>query len=96
MNAIEINDVLTAEELKELAVGDEAVVLELIHAEHARVLAEHPHFNEWIEDIDPYVCSRLELVSAMKTGPNIAIRQYLYGVFVFRQNVSLINGRSFP
>lgn len=88
-------NVLGDAELKEMLSGDEAKVIELCQVEHERVLLQHPEFAEWIEDIDPYICPRLELVDAMRRAPNGFVRQYLYSIFAFRQSINLVAGRSF-
>ncbi|MFC5511065.1 hypothetical protein ACFPOU_07990 [Massilia jejuensis] len=86
---------LSDAELQLLLAGDEAQVIELCQLEHERVLLQHPEFAEWIEDIDPYICPRLELVDAMRRAPNGYVRQYLYSIFSFRQSINLVAGRSF-
>jgi hypothetical protein len=88
------NKTLSDAELEHLLAGDEAKVIELCQLEHERVLLGHPQFAEWIEDIDPYICPRLELV-AMRRAPNGYVRQYLYSIFSFRQSINLVAGRSF-
>jgi hypothetical protein len=90
-----LNEVLTDSELQMFATADEAKVIELCQAEHGKVLLQHPEFADWIEDIDPYVCRRLDLVNALRTAPNGFVRQYLYSIFVFRQSINLVAGRSF-
>lgn len=86
---------LTEAELQMLLSGDETKVIELCQLEHERVLLGHPEFAEWIEDIDPYICPRLELVDAMRRAPNGFVRQYLFSIFAFRQSINLVAGRSF-
>lgn len=87
--------VLSDVELQALLAGDEAKVIELCQVEHERVLLEHPEFAEWIEDIDPYICPRPELIDALRTSPNGFVRQYLFSIFAFRQSINLVAGRSF-
>jgi hypothetical protein len=82
-------------ELELLLSGDEAKVIELCQLEHERVLLGHPQFADWIEDIDPYICPRLDLIDAMRRAPNGFVRQYLYSIFAFRQSINLVAGRSF-
>ena len=88
-------NVLGDAELEAMLSGDEAKVIELCQVEHERVLLQHPEFAEWIEDIDPYICARLDLVDAMRRAPNGFVRQYLYSIFAFRQSINLVAGRSF-
>lgn len=88
-------EVLSKAQLSSMASGDEALVIELCHAEHEKVLLQHPEFAEWIEDVDPFVCRRIELVNLMRNAPNGFIRQYLYSIYVFRQSINLVSGRSF-
>ena len=87
--------VLSDAELEALLAGDEAKVIELCQVEHDRVLLEHPEFAEWIQDIDPYICPRQELIDALRKSPNGFIRQYLFSIFAFRQSINLVAGRSF-
>lgn len=88
-------EVLSKAQLSSMASGDEAQVIELCRAEHEKVLLQHPEFEEWIEDVDPFVCQRLELVNLMRNAPNGFVRQYLYSIYVFRQSINLVSGRSF-
>ena len=88
-------EVLSATELDALRAGDEATVIELCRAEHEKVLLQHPEYAELIEDIDPFVCRRTDLVNVLRNSPNSPVRQYLYSIFVFRQNICLASGRSF-
>jgi hypothetical protein len=87
--------VLSESEVEALLTGDEAKVIELCQVEHERVLLEHPQFAAWIEDIDPYICPRQELVDALRRAPNGFVRQYLFSIFAFRQSINLVAGRSF-
>lgn len=88
-------NVLSDAELEAMQSGDEAKVIELCQSEHERVLLQHPEFADWIEDIDPYICPRLELVDALRRAPNGFVRQYLFSIFAFRQSINLVAGRSF-
>jgi hypothetical protein len=88
-------EVLSQTQLSSLVSGDEAMVIELCRTEHEMVLLQHPEFAERIEDIDPFVCRRLDLVDAIRKAPNGFVRQYLYSIYVFRQSINLVSGRSF-
>ncbi|WP_027866339.1 hypothetical protein [Massilia alkalitolerans] len=87
--------VLSQAELDSMAGADEVKVIELCQVEHERVLLEHPEYADWIEDIDPYVCPRQELIDALRKAPNGFVRQYLFSIFAFRQSINLVAGRSF-
>lgn len=89
-------ETLNADELARLTSADESALIELCALEHARALLEHPDFSDWIEDIDPFVCRRADLVDAMRKAPNGLVRQHLYAIWVFRKDVALLTGRSFP
>lgn len=88
-------EVLSPAQLSSMATGDEAVVIELCRSEHEKALLQHPGFADMIEDIDPFVCRRLDLVDAIRNAPNGLVRQYLYSIYVFRQSITLVSGRSF-
>ena len=89
-------EILNEAELAGLPKADESAVIALCAVEHARALEGHSDFQEWIDNIDPYVCRRAELINAIRTAPNSLIRQHLYAVYVFRIDISLVTGRSFP
>ena len=89
-------EILNEAELAGLATADEAAVIGLVALEHSRALVGHAEYAEWIDNIDPYVCRRAELINAIRTAPNSLIRQHLYAVYVFRIDISLVSGRSFP
>lgn len=76
-------------------VYDERAVIEQCAAEHAELLQPRPDFAALIEDLDPYVCERIELVGLLADAPSIALRQYLYAIFQFRQTIGLATGRKF-
>lgn len=76
-------------------VYDERAVIEQCAAEHAQLLQPRPDFADRIEDLDPYVCDRVDLVVLLADAPSIALRQYLYAVFQFRQVIALTMGRTF-
>lgn len=86
---------LTAEELRELASGDEAKVIELCRLEHERASLQHPEFAELVHDLDPLVCRRLDLVELLRRAPNGYVRQYLLATWDDRQAINLVSGRSF-
>lgn len=88
-------EVLSPAQLCSMASGDEAVVIEMCREEHEKALLQYPDFADWIEDIDPFVCQRVELVDLIRNAPNGFIRQYLYSIYVFRQSINLVSGRSF-
>jgi hypothetical protein len=48
-----------------------------------------------IEDIDPYVCPRHELIQAMREAPSEVLLLSLYSIFNVRQTTAQIAGRSF-
>lgn len=86
---------LTVEELNELAGANEAKVLELMLREKERLTLEHPEFADHLEDIDPTICPRLDLINAMRRAPTPAVRMYLLGVHDVRLAFNQISGRSF-
>lgn len=73
----------------------EEQVLQQCAAEHAELLQPRPDFSDLLEDLDPYVCDRAELVALLADAPSIALRQYLYAIFQFRQTIALMTGRKF-
>lgn len=90
-----MRSLLSDEELQALASGDEAKVLELCQLENSRSLADHADFEDRMNNVDPLVCRRLELVDLMRNAPNPEQRQYLLAIYQFRQSINLIAGRSF-
>lgn len=86
---------LNAEELDELAGANEVKVLELIQREKERLMLEYPQFADHLEDIDPSICPRLDLIHAMRKAPSAEIRMYLLGVHDVRLAFNQVAGRSF-
>lgn len=78
-----------------LAQADESLVIQFCLEEWESQLQAHPELHNHLEDIDVYVCPRADLINAMRQAPTIAIRQSLYSIFAFRQNLAMVTGRSF-
>lgn len=76
-------------------VYDERAVIQQCAAEHAELLQPRPDFSDSLEDLDPFVCERAQLVTLMANAPSVALRQYLYAIFQFREAIALMNGRHF-
>ncbi len=55
----------------------------------------HPNWYAELDDVDPDICPRSDLVELMNTAPTPAARGYLLGKFTMRIAVSTITGRPF-
>lgn len=86
---------LNAEELAAMRQGDETVVISLAHKELEVELAKHPEFAAQVEDVDPDVCARAELVDLIRNAPTPILRQMLLSKYDFRTGLVMITGRSF-
>ncbi|MDL5034302.1 hypothetical protein QRD43_20540 [Pelomonas sp. APW6] len=73
----------------------ERQVLDLCQAELASLRTTHPDWYVFLDDVDPDICSRTDLVELMNTAPTPGARQYLFGKFTMRIAISLITGRPF-
>lgn len=58
-------------------------------------LDQFPEFAAYLEDIDEYVCTRGELLEALRTAPTINIQIHLFAIYQYREHISMITGRSF-
>ena len=85
MSATEAPDAPTAER----ALRDRA------HALFEELRKSHPEFYAYMDDGDPMLASRGELVTLMERAPNDAIFMFLYANFSMRLELALITGRGF-
>lgn len=53
------------------------------------LLEPRPGFSDLIEDIDPHVCTRADLLAAIEAAPTRELRLYLYAVYQFREVLAL-------
>lgn len=64
-------------------------------AELAQLLQPRPEFSDLIDDLDPHVCSRADLVAAIEAAPSRELRLYLYATYQFREMLALAIGAKF-
>lgn len=63
--------------------------------ELAQLLQPRPEFSDLIDDLDPHVCSRADLVAAIAAAPSPELRLYLYATYEFRAILALTIGAKF-
>ena len=64
-------------------------IIERCEIELTALLQPRSPFSDLIEDIDPHVCSRTELIAAIEAAPSRELRLYLYGVYQLRETLAL-------
>jgi hypothetical protein len=70
-------------------------IIERCEIELAALLLPRPEFSDLIEDLDPHVCARVDLVAAIEVAPSRELRLYLYAVYQFREMLALAVGAKF-
>jgi len=58
-------------------------------------LDQFPEFAALLEDTDEFVCTRSELLEALRSAPTVNIQIHLFSIYQFREHISMITGRSF-
>jgi hypothetical protein len=62
--------------------------------ELAQLLLPRPDFSDLLDDLDPHVCSRADLVAAIDAAPR-ELRLYLYAIYEVRVMLALTIGTKF-
>jgi hypothetical protein len=70
-------------------------IINQCRSELAQLLQPRPEFSDLIDDLDPHVCSRADLVAAIEAAPVAELRMYLYAVYEFREMLMLSIGAKF-
>jgi hypothetical protein len=70
-------------------------IIERCEIELAALLLPRQEFSDLIEDLDPHVCARVDLIAAIEVAPSRELRLYLYGVYQFREMLALAVGAKF-
>jgi hypothetical protein len=73
----------------------ERQVLDSCQRELGSLRNTHPDWYAYLDDVDPDICDRAELVQLMNSAPTSAARHYLFGKFTMRIAISSITGRPF-
>jgi hypothetical protein len=75
----------------------EAEIIRFCNAEYAEILAAAPDLAAYLDDVDPEVCTRAELIEAFRRAPpeNVTIRQVLRNLYTMRMSIATVSGRSF-
>lgn len=88
-------EIYEADKAINLSTAGESAIINFCSGELEQELSSASAFAEHLEDIDEYVCTRGEMVEAIRMAPSKVIRQILYTEFRFREHIALITGRSF-
>lgn len=70
-------------------------IIDRCEIELAALFLPRPELSDLIEDLDPQVCSRADLVAAMEVAPSRELRLYLYAVYQFREMLAMAIGVKF-
>lgn len=89
------SDHLTPEELASIAHAGHNEVIELARKELQALFNEAPGFAYECEDSDPAVCPIGKLVALIAQAPSTGLRMHLLQVYLMRQELAQITGRSF-
>lgn len=73
----------------------ERQVLDMCLRELGSLRTAAPSFYMQLDDTDPDICTRAELVDLMHAAPTASARQYLFGKFTMRIAIGLATGRPF-
>jgi hypothetical protein len=74
---------------------DEVRMIATLSSQITSLRDTHPDWYWKMDECDPDVCTRSELLDLIITAPNDLVRQYLYGKFTWRTNLSQMTGWPF-
>lgn len=77
------------------AASREQVILARAQAQWAALRASDPEFFAYMEDANPMLASRAELLDLMDRAPSDAVFMYLFANFLMRLEIAAITGREF-
>jgi hypothetical protein len=89
-----MNTVLKSEQVNLRNATDEMVV-NFVQGEFEADFDQHPQFAEHLEDIDELVCSKAELIEAMRLAPSSIQWARLKGIMDMREHIAMVTGRGF-